>query len=462
MAPAQRHRDSDTIAAIATPPGAGAIGIIRLSGPHAIAIARQIFQGERDPLTMKGFEASHGWIVRGNQKLDEVVLLVMRSPKSYTREDMVEISCHGGPMVLAQVLEAAIAAGARMAEPGEFTRRAFLSGRIDLAQAEAVAALIASETEAAARAALRGLAGELSEKIQALNASLLQALSDLEAGLDFAEDDIAFISREQLIIRLQGAGNELAKLASRGQAGKILSEGIRLVIVGRPNVGKSTLMNALLEKDRVMVAEAPGTTRDVVEDSFNLKGLPVRISDTAGLRENAKPIEKQAANRTRKALNQADLALLLLDRSEPLTDYDRLLLAETKDRLRLLLLNKSDLASKLDGSELKRLLAEEKFLEISAKTGQGLPELRERIKEQIWQGKPASEDALAASQRQLEILDQCRASLEKAITAAKDGLGEELIAADLRKGIDCLGQISGETVSEQILELIFKKFCIGK
>jgi len=462
MAPDQRHRDSDTIAAVATPPGAGAIGIIRLSGPQAIAIAGRIFRGERKPLEMKGYEAAHGWIVRGDEKLDEVVLLVMRAPKSYTREDMVEISCHGGPVVLSRVLEAAVAEGARIAEPGEFTRRAFLSGRIDLAQAEAVAALISSRTEAAARAALRGLCGELSEKIRELNASLVQLLAELEAGLDFAEDDIEFLSREQLLLRLEAVRDELAKLVRRGQAGKILSEGVRLVIAGRPNAGKSTLMNALLQKDRVLVAETPGTTRDVVEDSLNLQGVPIRIADTAGLRENPEPIENKAAARTRRALAEADLVLLLIDRGQPLAEDDRILLAETRDRPRIILLNKSDLAAQLDIPELKRLLAGEPVLEISAKTGQGLPELREGILEQIRQGRAASEDSLVASQRQLELLGQCRDSIEKAVSAAKDGLGEELVAADLRKAVDRLGQISGEAVSGQILELIFSRFCIGK
>lgn len=457
MAVGKGNRDTDTIAAIATAPGVAGIGVVRVSGPEAIAVAAEIFQGGRDLSEMKGYEAAHGWVCQSGEKLDEVVLLLMRGPKSYTGEDMVEVSCHGGPLVLRKVLEAALDAGARMALPGEFTKRAFLSGRIDLSQAEAVSALINSRTDAGLRAALRGLSGELKEKTAALRAGLLQTLSDLEAGLDFAEEDMEFISRDKLLGDLQASVWELDKLISRAQSGKVLAEGIKLVIAGSPNAGKSTLMNALLERDRVIVNPHPGTTRDVVEELVNIGGVPVKISDTAGIREAGDEIEKQGVQRTMRAVSEADLVLLMLDGARPLSDLDRKIITETQTSARIILINKIDLEQKLKREEL-----EQGFLEISAKTGKGVPELRDRIQELIWKGKVAGEDALVSSLRQLELLQQCRQNLAQAFETAKKGLSEEFISGDIRRGIELIGEISGETVSEEVLDLIFSRFCIGK
>jgi len=462
MADGKRDRDSDTIAAIATPPGIGAIGVIRLSGPDAIEIAAALFSGQRNPLEMKGFEAAHGWIIDSNEKLDEVVITIFHAAKSYTCENMVEISCHGGPIVMQRVLDALLRKGARLAQPGEFTKRAFLAGRIDLAQAEAIAALVASETDAASRAALAGLAGELSGKIKTLRAGLVQTLADLEAGLDFSEEDIEFISREKLNERLQAALKELDELGRRSRAGKILSQGVRLVIAGRPNVGKSTLMNALLDRDRVIVTPHPGTTRDVVEDAINIKGVPARISDTAGIGEHTDEIEREGINRTRRAIESADLIILMLDGSEPLTDYDAAILAETKNRGRVVLINKIDLEQKLDRKGLKKILGSEGFLELSAKTRAGIEQLKEKIERLIWKGEISSEDALVSTLRQIELLDSSRAALQTAASIASQGLSEEFIASEIRRGIELLGQITGESVSDEVLDIIFSRFCIGK
>jgi len=462
MAERERDKDSDTITAIATPPGFSGIGIVRISGKDALSIADKLFQGKRRLSELSGYQACYGWVVEEGEKLDEVIALVMRAPRSYTREDVVEFHCHGGPVVLKRVLEAVLRKGARLAEPGEFTMRAFLAGRIDLSQAEAVSQLIFAQTESAARSALRGLAGELGEKTRQLRQRLVEVLADLEAGLDFAEEEIEFISPSDLLKSLREIDFELSRLINRAQAGMILSEGINLVIAGRPNVGKSTLMNALLERDRVIVTPYPGTTRDVVEEMVNIAGVPVRLSDTAGIRREADEIEKYGVERSYQAIARADLVLLLLDGSEPLTDHDQKLLKETEDKNRLIIINKIDLAQKISEKELAGFIQGEQILKISAKTGQGIEELKRKIEEMIFTGELSGEDALVASLRQLELLRASREQIQRAIKTAQQGLSEEFIASELRRGVELLGEISGESVSEEMLEIIFSKFCIGK
>ncbi len=462
MAERERDKDSDTITAIATPPGFSGIGIVRISGKDALSIADKLFQGKKRLSELSGYQACYGWVVEEGEKLDEVIALVMRAPRSYTREDVVEFHCHGGPVVLKRVLEAVLRKGARLAEPGEFTKRAFLAGRIDLSQAEAVSQLIFAQTESAARSALRGLAGELGEKTRQLRQRLVEVLADLEAGLDFAEEEIEFISPSDLLKSLGEIDFELSRLINRAQAGMILSEGINLVIAGRPNVGKSTLMNALLERDRVIVTPYPGTTRDVVEEVVNIAGVPVRLSDTAGIRREADEIEKYGVERSYQAIARADLVLLLLDGSEPLTDHDQKLLKETEDKNRLIIINKIDLAQKISEKELAGFIQGEQILKISAKTGQGIEELKRKIEEMIFTGELSGEDALVASLRQLELLRASREQIQRAIKTAQQGLSEEFIASELRRAVELLGEISGESVSEEMLEIIFSKFCIGK
>jgi len=322
--------------------------------------------------------------------------------------------------------------------------------------------LIFAQTESAARSALRGLAGELGEKTRQLRQRLVEVLADLEAGLDFAEEEIEFISPSDLLKSLREIDFELSRLINRAQAGMILSEGINLVIAGRPNVGKSTLMNALLERDRVIVTPYPGTTRDVVEEVVNIAGVPVRLSDTAGIRREADEIEKYGVERSYQAIARADLVLLLLDGSEPLTDHDQKLLKETEDKNRLIIINKIDLAQKISEKELAGFIQGEQILKISAKTGQGIEELKRKIEEMIFTGELSGEDALVASLRQLELLRASREQIQRAIKTAQQGLSEEFIASELRRAVELLGEISGESVSEEMLEIIFSKFCIGK
>ena len=453
---------NDTITAIATPFGFSGIGIVRISGPKAIEIAEKLFQGKKSVSKMKGFEASYGWVVENEERLDEVIMLLMRAPKSYTREDMVEFHCHGGPIALNQVLSAVLKAGARLALPGEFTKRAFLSGRIDLSQAEAVINLISAQTQTALRASLRGLAGEMKNKINSLRQILVEILAEIEAGLDFSEEEIEFISKEKLLSELDRVLQELTQIIEKAKTGRILSQGLKIVIAGKPNVGKSTLMNALLNRDRVIVTPYPGTTRDVVEEMINLSGAPVRISDTAGIRENTDAIEKEGVARSKKAISEADLVLLLLDGSEQMDELDHNLLNQTKPYPRLVLLNKIDLDQKLSEKKLKKELEKENFIKISAKQGIGLDTLQEKIKDLLLAGKVSAEDALTASLRQIELLNQSYTALAQAKSSAQENLSEEFIASSIRTSIEFLGKISGETISEEILNLIFSKFCIGK
>ncbi len=462
-------RAEDTIAAVATPPGRGGIGIIRVSGPDAIRIAGEVFQGERDPEGAPGYSVLYGWAVEGEEKLDEVLCMVMRAPKSYTREDVVEFHCHGGPVPLRRVLEAVLRRGARLAEPGEFTRRAFLHGRIDLSEAEAVADLIQSMTEASARAALSQLSGRLADDVRQSRADLLRVLSDLEAGIDFPEEDIEFITRKELKDKLEGHADLLGRMIEDGKRGMVIREGIGVVIAGRPNVGKSTLMNALLKDDRVIVTAHPGTTRDIVEEALDLDGLTVRLSDTAGVRESRGPegieneVEREGVSRSLQALKSADMVLVVLDSSEPLTEEDRALLDRVSDRARLILLNKSDLAQSLEEKSLAELLPGSRILHISALTGQGLDRVKSAILEMVWKEEAfSSEPPLVTNLRHLDALERARASLSQALSALEESLSEEFISADLRAACQALGEITGESITEDMLDLIFSRFCIGK
>jgi tRNA modification GTPase len=459
----------DTIAAVATPPGRGGIGIIRVSGPEAIRIAGEVFQGERAPEDAPGYSLLYGWAIDGDQKLDEVLCLVMRAPKSYTREDVVEFQCHGGPVPLRRVLEAVLRRGARLAEPGEFTRRAFLHGRIDLSEAEAVADLIQSMTEASARAALSQLSGRLADDVRRSREELLRVLADLEAGIDFPEEDIEFITHRDLQEELERHADLLGKRIEDGRRGRVIREGIAAVIAGRPNVGKSTLMNALLKEDRVIVTPHPGTTRDIVEEALDLDGLTVRLSDTAGVRdsegsEGIEPeVERESMSRSLHALESADLVLVVLDSSEPLTHEDRVLLDRVPDRPCLILLNKSDLAQRLFEKSLPEFLSGSRVLHISALTGQGLDQLKSSILEMVWQEEAFSaEPPLVTNLRHLEALERARASLRQALSALEENLSEEFISSDLRAAIRYLGEITGESITEDMLDLIFSRFCIGK
>ncbi|HIE50611.1 MAG TPA: tRNA uridine-5-carboxymethylaminomethyl(34) synthesis GTPase MnmE [Armatimonadetes bacterium] len=454
--------DEDTIVAISTPPGRGAMGIIRLSGPQATAVADALFRGRGRPSEFPSHTVHFGRLVDGEEVVDEVLLTVFRAPHSYTGEDVVEISCHGSPVVLRRVLYLAVRQGARLAEPGEFTKRAFLNGKMDLAQAEAVMDVVCAQTELSARAAMSQLEGHLSRRVEELRQQLIDFLAHLEAALDFTDEDIEIISPTEQRQRAEALLGELRRLAASAEKGKVLREGVTTVIAGRPNVGKSSLMNLLLREDRVIVTPVPGTTRDVVEDLVNIRGLPLRLLDTAGLRPTEDLVEREGVSRTQTWLERADLVLLVLDRSEPLQAEDRLALTAVAGRPTVVVLNKSDLPPRLETQEVARRLPQAPQVLLSALTGAGLSELEAAIERLVWEGGVEPGDVLVTNVRHQRALEEAAEYMERVLETLAVGYSEELVAVDLRGALRCVGEIVGETLTEDIIHRIFSTFCIGK
>lgn len=454
---------TDTIAAIATPLGEGGLAVIRISGPQALAIADLCFAPVGNGASTPSAAATHtihfGHVTRQGTVIDEALLAVMRAPRTFTREDVVELTCHGGVLPAKAVLDTLLENGARLAEPGEFTRRAFLNGRIDLVQAEAVAELIHSRTELALRAANEQLAGKLSRRINQLRDEMMATLAHVEAHIDFPDEDIAPDTREQLIARLEAAVagmNELLRTANEGQ---ILRRGIRAAIIGRPNAGKSSLLNQLLGRDRAIVSPIPGTTRDTIEETANIRGLPVIFVDTAGLREGGDTIEVEGIRRSRRSLENSELILHVLDNSEPLTDADQKFLAEFAQRKRLLVLNKVDLPARL---ELTPGLGET-AVGVSCLTGQGIEPLKDKIKQMAWSGEIGVEMLeVMINVRHQDALQRARIATIQSVDALRSEQTLEVVAMDLRIGANAVGEIVGKTTTEDLLDNIFSQFCIGK
>jgi tRNA modification GTPase len=451
----------DTITAIATPLGEGGLAVIRISGPRALAVAeasfRPIGKSSLPPSAAPTHTVHFGRIVRRGQAVDEVMLSVLRAPRSFTREDVVEISCHGGLLPARLVLETLLENGARLAAPGEFTRRAFLNGRIDLAQAEAVADLIHSRTELALAAAHEQLAGKLSRRINLLRDDLMKILAHIEAHIDFPDEDIAPDTREKLIGRLRAAMAFMDELLRTANEGQILRRGIRAAIVGRPNAGKSSLLNQLLGRDRAIVSAVPGTTRDTIEETANIRGLPVLFIDTAGLREASNEIEEEGIRRSRQSLAAAELILHVLDGSEPLRPTDEAYLAEFAGKPRILVRNKADLPRLLE------LPATAGVVDVCCLTGQGVEELKDAIKERVWAGEIRAEMLqVMINARHQDALRRARAATERTAEALSINLSLELAALDLRIAANAVGEIVGKTSTEDLLDSIFSQFCIGK
>lgn len=454
--------EQDTICAVSTAPGEGGIGIIRISGRDAINVAAGIFKPKNKK--QLSFAASHtlhyGHIIdpATGQVIDESLVTVMRAPATYTREDIVEINCHGGMMPLTRTLALLIAAGARQAEPGEFTKRAFLSGRMDLAQAEAVMDLISSKTDVALRAASEQLQGGLSKEISDLRDRLLSLLASVEAGIDFPEEDIETGTGQTLGHEVARLRAQVGDLLSGFTYGKILREGFATAIIGRPNVGKSSLLNALLRQDRAIVTEMPGTTRDVLEEYVNVMGVPLRVLDTAGIRHSPDMIEQEGVRRSLAAIGPADLVLVVLDGSQPGTPEDNRVIGEIQGKNAIAVINKSDLPrklAKLDWPEIQ--------IALSCRSRDGLDDLKRAIADRVQSGAIApKEHSWAVNQRHKTALEQANANLEKSAISIEAGLSPEFIALDLRDALDCLGLIIGATYTDDILERIFNEFCIGK
>ncbi len=474
----------DTIAAIATPLGEGGLAVVRISGSRALEIADRCFAQVGSTSAKPSSAATHtihfGRIVRADQTIDEVLLSVMRAPRTYTREDVVELSCHGGMLPARLVLDAVLALGARLAEPGEFTRRAFLNGRIDLAQAEAVTDLIHSRTELALRAANEQLAGKLSQHINALRDEMVKTLAHVEAHIDFPDEDIAPDTREQLIQRLEKGVAFIDSLLRTANEGQILRRGIRAAIIGRPNAGKSSLLNQLLGRDRAIVSPIPGTTRDTIEETANIRGIPVVFIDTAGLREARDQIELEGIRRTRKSLENAELILHILDASEPLAPADAHFLAESASKKRIIIRNKIDLPVRLQLqlSPESRPQSEDNspsfvirhssfvlppFIDVSCLTGQGLEALKDAIRSLVWSGGVGSEQLeVMINSRHQDALNRAREATVRTIEALRRDQTLELVALDLRIAVNAIGDIVGKTTTEDLLDMIFSQFCIGK
>ena len=456
----------DTIAAIATPLGQGGLAVVRLSGPQAMQVADQCFVPAGAQSVKPSAASSHtihyGRMVRSGQTVDEVLVAVMRAPRTFTREDTVEISCHGGVLPAKLVLDTLLENGARLAGPGEFTRRAFLNGRIDLAQAEAVADLIHSRTELALQAANEQLAGKLSQRINQLRDDMIKTLAHVEAHIDFPDEDISPDTRGQLIARLERGVAFMEELLRTANEGQILRRGIRAAIVGRPNAGKSSLLNQLLGHDRAIVSPIAGTTRDTIEETANIRGIPVIFIDTAGLREARDAIEVEGIRRSRESLARAEFILHLLDASEPLTTADERYFAEFADKKRILVLNKLDLPRQLvtPGSMATR---GQTVVEVSCATGQGMEALKDAIKALAWSGELEAEMfQVMINSRHQEALGRARLATQRTIGVLRADETLELAAAELRSAVNAVGEIVGKTTTEDLLDSIFSQFCLGK
>lgn len=456
----------DTIAAIATAVGEGGIGIIRVSGQQAISVVDKVFRPKQAKKVSEF--ASHtlhlGDVVDSDgQRVDEVLVSVMRQPRSFTGEDVVELNCHGGQIPLRRTLELVLRAGARPAEPGEFTKRAFLNGRIDLAQAESVIDVIRAQTDASLDVALGQLAGRLSEAIQDIRRQLVELMAYIEAAIDFPEDDIEEMSRGQALTRVSEIRDNIGRILASAEQGKVYREGLRVVIVGRPNVGKSSLLNALLKEKRAIVTEIPGTTRDILEEVLNIRGIPVRVIDTAGIRETGDLVEQIGVAKAREYLNLAEIVLVVLDAGQRLTDEDREIMALVRHKPAIVLINKTDLdKQQLDEQEVEETMAGARLLRISAKEEFGLDELEDDLVQVVSQGKINRASPLVSNVRHKSALEKADEHLLDAQEAGAAGLSLDCLTIDLRSAWDSLGEITGETVTEDVLQQIFSQFCIGK
>jgi len=458
----------DTIAAISTPLGEGGIGIVRLSGKNSIEIAENIFSSpkKRTLQNMKSSSVIYGHIHNPStgEKIDEVLVTVMKSPHSYTKEDVVEINCHGGMITLRKTLELVLRQGARLADPGEFTRRAFINGRIDLSQAEAILDLIRSKTDESRRIAIEQLHGGLSEKITALRDRLMAICVNLEAYIDFPEDEIETASKQDLFSSMKDTGRDIETLLKTYDEAKFFREGLSTAIVGRPNVGKSSLLNALLQKDRAIVTDIPGTTRDVIEEYLNIKGLPLRIMDTAGIRDVKDIAEKEGVRRSLRSIENADLVIAIFDQSEPLRDEDFEVMERIKNKTVIAVLNKCDLPAAFNQESFSSfILHPSSSLHISATCGDGLEELKEAIFNSCLKDwKEEREGVVVTNIRHKTSIENALESLHRASQALTENQPVEIIAIELRSSLDNLGEIVGAVTTEDILNRIFSDFCIGK
>ena len=457
----------DTIAAISTAPGEGAIGIVRISGDLAISIASSIYQcGTKKLEEQKTHTIHYGHIVdpKSGEIYDEVMVSVLRAPKTFTREDIVEINCHGGIVAINRVLQLVLRMGARLAEPGEFTKRAFLNGRIDLSQAEAVMDLIRAKTDKSMQLAMRQLDGQLSNLIQNLRQEILNTLAQVEVNIDYPEyDDVEEMTLQLLREKTQQVLQGIRALLNTASQGKILRDGLKTAIVGRPNVGKSSLLNVLLREEKAIVTDIAGTTRDTIEEYVNVRGVPLQLIDTAGIRETDDIVEKIGVERSRKALKEADFVLLLLNQSETLQEEDIRLLETTKGMKRIILFNKTDLPSKLSKEDIAPYANEEEIVTTSMLNKEGIDQLEEKIAGYFFQGQMNERDATYLSNtRHIALLEKAEQALVEVQNGIEMEMPVDLIQIDFTRAWDLLGEITGDSVQDELLTQLFSQFCLGK
>ena len=457
----------DTIAAISTAPGEGAIGIVRISGDLAISIASSIYQcGTKQLEEQKTHTIHYGHIVdpKSGEVYDEVMVSVLRAPKTFTREDIVEINCHGGIVAINRVLQLVLRMGARLAEPGEFTKRAFLNGRIDLSQAEAVMDLIRAKTDKSMQLAMRQLDGQLSHLIQNLRQEILNTLAQVEVNIDYPEyDDVEEMTLQLLREKTQQVLQGIRALLNTASQGKILRDGLKTAIVGRPNVGKSSLLNVLLREEKAIVTDIAGTTRDTIEEYVNVRGVPLQLIDTAGIRETDDVVEKIGVERSRKALKEADFVLLLLNQSETLQEEDIRLLETTKGMKRIILFNKTDLPSKLSTEDIASYANEEEIVTTSMLNKEGIDQLEEKIAGYFFQGQMNERDATYLSNtRHIALLEKAEQALVEVQNGIEMEMPVDLIQIDFTRAWDLLGEITGDSVQDELLTQLFSQFCLGK
>lgn len=455
----------DTIAAIATAPGEGGIGIIRISGEKSLQVAQSIFKSKSGKM-IKDYNARtliYGTVVDNEKVIDEVLVAYMKGPNSYTAEDVIEINCHGGFISVKKILELILSKGVRLAEAGEFTKRAFLNCRIDLSQAEAIIDVIKSKTDMAHEVAQSQLEGSLAKKIKDLRMNVTEVLAHLEVSIDFAEEDVEEITYQTLEEKALELRNEIKKLYDTAESGKILRDGLKTVIVGKPNVGKSSLLNSILGENRAIVTDIAGTTRDVIEEFVNIKGIPLKIVDTAGIRETEDVVEKIGVEKSRESFSTADLVIMVLDASRKLSEEDMEILESLKNKKTIVLLNKMDLEPQIELEKIEEFINSEDIIKISALKHQGIEELQDKIEAMVYHGSVKnSSNLMITNSRHKDALFKAYESINDAISAIEQRMPYDFIEVDFKNIWDYLGYINGDTVREDLLDTIFANFCIGK
>lgn len=461
------NSENDTIAAISTPVGEGGISIIRISGEDAVVVAKRLYRGSKDLAQVASHTINYGHIVDPDTgaEVDEVMVSVMRAPHTYTCEDVVEINCHGGLLATNRILQLVLSYGARMAEPGEFTKRAFLNGRIDLSQSEAVMDLIRAKTDKSMKVALNQLDGDLSRLIRHLRQDILDVLAQVEVNIDYPEyDAVEEMTTKMLKEKALDIQQRIQALLKTAKQGKVLREGLTTAIIGRPNVGKSSLLNTLLHEDKAIVTDVAGTTRDVIEEYVNVDGVPLKLIDTAGIRDTDDTVEKIGVERSKRALDAADLILLLIDSSAPLTAEDRELLTATHGKQRIVILNKTDLPRQVDLDELKKLTDGDALIETSIVKHEGMDQLGQQISKMFFnEGIESSQNnVMVTNARHIGLLHQANAALSDVLKGINAGMPVDLVQIDMTRCWDLLGEITGDSYQDELLDQLFSQFCLGK